>query len=72
MYSLKSILDKEPVIVSGAVKAILAVLVITGVFELSAEALAGVVIALDAVLGLFVRQRSVSAATLAELAPAAE
>jgi len=60
MYSLKAILDKEPAAIAEAVRVILPVLILMGVLHLSAEALAGIVLALSAVLTLFVRSASTS------------
>lgn len=53
--NLKNILSKEPVAISSAVVAVLNVLVLLGVIDLAAAAVAGVNVAVVAVLGLFVR-----------------
>lgn len=52
------IIQKEPVAVAAAVVAVLNVLQILGVVDLTADAVSAINIALVAVLGLFVRQAS--------------
>ena len=60
MYSLKAILDKEPAAIAEAVRVVLPVLILLGVVHLNAEALAGIVLGLSAILTLFVRSASTS------------
>jgi hypothetical protein len=60
MYSIKAILDKEPAAIAEAVRTILPVLILLGVVHLEPEALAGIILALSAVLTLFVRNASTS------------
>jgi hypothetical protein len=58
MYALRSILDKEPVAIASAVKAVVLVLVLFGIVAWTDEQVAGVLVALEVVLGLFVRSKS--------------
>lgn len=61
MYSIRNILVQEPNAVRGAVLAVLAVLVMTQVVTVSAEAVAGIGLAVEVVLNLFyVKPLSVS------------
>lgn len=67
-YNPAEILKKEPVAVAGAVKVVLAALVLGGAVTLGNDALAAWIIAIEAVLSLFyVRAASVSKAGLEEL-----
>lgn len=67
-YDPREVLKKEPVAVAGAVKVILAALVLGGVITIGNDALAAAVIAIETVLSLFyVRPASVSRAGLEEL-----
>jgi hypothetical protein len=67
-YSPLEVLKKEPVAVAGAIKVVLASLVLGGAITLGSDALASWVIALEAVLSLFyVRAASVSRAALDEV-----
>ena len=67
-YSLTAIFSKEPVVIAGAIRSILWVLVLLGAILLNAEQLAGIALVLELVLGLFVRSTSTSSSspTLAE------
>lgn len=64
MYSVKNLVQKNPVQISGAVIAVLNVLIIAGWVVLDAKAVAALNTALIAVLGLFVSQATVNAAAL--------
>lgn len=59
-YSLTAIFTKEPVVIAGAVRSVLYVLVLMGLLHLTVEQLAGVALALEVVLGLFARTQSTS------------
>lgn len=67
MYSIRNILTKEPVVIAGAVRSVLFVLVLMSLVVLDEKQLAGIALALEVVLGLFARQAStpVSSPTLA-------
>lgn len=68
MYSLAQVLKQEPAAVAAAAKVVLGVLVLVGVLTMSAEALAGWVIAIEALLNLFyVRPLTVSKDALSNL-----
>lgn len=71
MYSLKSVLDKQPVAIAAAVIAVLNAFVIAGTVHLSSQSVAGINVALVAVLGLFVGNRTANKAVLNELADGA-
>lgn len=68
MYALRNLLDKNPIQIAAAVVAVLNVFIIIGVLTCSAEAVAGVNVALVAVLSLFVVSKTVNSAKLHELA----
>lgn len=70
MYSLKSVLDKQPVAIAAAVIAVLNAFVIAGTVTLNAQSVSGINVALVAVLGLFVGNRTANKAVLNELADA--
>ena len=57
-YSLTNIFTKEPAAIAGAVRLVLLALVLLGVFVIDEKQLAGIAIALEVVLTLFVRQSS--------------
>jgi hypothetical protein len=59
--------EKEPAIIGAAVVAVLNALVLLGVVSLTPEQIAGINIALVAVLGLFVRQSVFSQETTKRL-----
>lgn len=68
MYDPREVLKKEPVSVAGAIKVVLAALVLGGAITIGSDALAAWVIAIETVLSLFyVRPASVSRAGLQEL-----
>jgi hypothetical protein len=57
MYSLLAILDKEPVVIAGAVRSLLFLAVLMGLIFLDEKQLAGIALAAELVLGLFVRSK---------------
>ncbi|HXJ63275.1 MAG TPA: hypothetical protein VNN79_05935 [Actinomycetota bacterium] len=59
-YSLTAIFTKEPVVIAGAIRSILYVLILVGVVVLDDKQLAAIALALEVVLGLFARQGSTS------------
>ncbi len=59
-YSLTAIFTKEPVVIAGAIRSVLYVLVLMNLAHLSVEQLAGIALGLEVVLGLFARQGSTS------------
>lgn len=61
-YSLANIFSKEPVVIAGAVRSVLWVLVLLSIVVLDEKQLAGIGLALEVVLGLFARQASTSTA----------
>ena len=62
-YDPRALLEKEPAVIAGALKSILWVGVLMGLFtELDETQLAGIALGLEVVLGLFVRQSSTSVA----------
>lgn len=54
MYSLTAIFQKQPSAIAGAIRSILFVLVLSGLIVLDSEVVAGIALALEVVLGLFV------------------
>lgn len=62
-YSITAIFTKEPIVIAGAIRSVLYVLVLLGVIVLGAEQLAAIALALEVVLGLFARQGSTSTAS---------
>lgn len=62
MYSLRALLQNQPVVVAGVVKTVLAMFIILGAITLSGEAVAAIALCIEAVLGLFV-WKNVSPAT---------
>lgn len=59
-YSITAIFTKEPIVIAGAIRSVLYVLVLLGLVVLGAEQLAAIALALEVVLGLFARQGSTS------------
>jgi hypothetical protein len=55
MYSIGNLFTKEPAVIAGAVRAILHTLVLAGIVVLDAPLLAGISLAIEVVLTLFVR-----------------
>jgi hypothetical protein len=60
-YSIKAIFDKEPVVIAGAIRAVIYVLVLFGL-KVTVEQLAGIALGLELVLGLVARQSVTPAA----------
>jgi hypothetical protein len=56
MYAVSEILNKEPVAIAAALKTVLFVAVLFGL-AINEQQLAGIAIALEVVLGLFVRSK---------------
>lgn len=54
MYNLKAIFDKQPVAIATALRYLLLAAVLLGLLTLDEKQLAGILIAVEAVLGLFV------------------
>lgn len=69
MYGLKNVLTKNPVQISGAVMAVVNLLIILSVFTMDGQAVAALNIALSSVLGLFVVANTTNTAKLEELSP---
>ena len=67
MYALRSLLDKEPVAISSAVKAVVMALVLFGAVTWTGEQVAGALVALELVLSLFVRSKSTPTADVEAL-----
>jgi hypothetical protein len=59
-YSFTNVFTKEPAAIAGAIRAVLLVLVLMGVFVIDEKQLAAIALALEVVLTLFVRQTSTS------------
>lgn len=66
LYSVRNLFNKQPVEISTSVKAILALLVVGGVIGWSAATVAAFILALEAVLGLFIKSKTVNLAELEE------
>lgn len=62
MYSIRNILEKEPVVIAGAIRSVLFVAVLLSFVGLDDKQLAGIALGLEVVLGLFARQASTSVA----------
>ena len=67
MYSLKNILDKTPIQLSGAIVGILNLGVLLDVVDLTADQVSGVNVGAVLLLGLFVSQKTANKAVLAEI-----
>lgn len=67
MYKLRNIFTKDPATLGSAFMAVLNVPILVGWLHLAGQAVAGVNVAVVAVLALFVRSRTVPAAALDEL-----
>lgn len=61
-YSIRNVFTKQPVVIAGAIRSILFVLVLLGAVILDEKQLAGIAIALELGLGLFAQQASTSTA----------
>ncbi len=53
MYSIRAVLQKQPVAIAASLRSILYVLVLMQIIQIDAEQLAGIALAAEAVLGLF-------------------
>lgn len=53
MYSLNALLQKQPVVIAGALRSILYVLILAGILHVSSDLLAAIALAAEIVLGLF-------------------
>lgn len=58
MYSPKALFQKQPVVIAGALRSILYVLILGGVLHISADLLAAIALSAEIVLGLFSFQSS--------------
>ena len=67
MYQIKNLFDKSPIAISTAIVAVVNVLLITDVVDLTADAVSALNVALIAVLGLFVSNKTANKAVLDEL-----
>jgi len=65
---LKNILDNEPVAIAGAIRAVLYSLVLLGAIHVDESALAGIALAIELVLSLFLRSAVNTNATVKEVA----
>jgi hypothetical protein len=68
LYSLKNVLDKNPIQLSGAAMAVLNVPIVSGALDWSTPTTAAANVALVAVLGLFISAKTSNDAVLQELA----
>jgi hypothetical protein len=59
-YSISALFTKEPVVIAGAVRSVLYVLVLLGLVAFDDKQLAAIALGLEVVLGLFARQTSTS------------
>jgi hypothetical protein len=62
-YSITNVFTKEPAVIAGAVRSVLWVLVLMSVIVLDEKQLAGIALAAEVVLTLFVRQTSTPTAS---------
>jgi len=67
IYDPRAIFQKEPAVIAGAIRTVLYSAVIMGYLHLTVEQLAGVAVALEVVLGIFVRQSSTPNVTVAKI-----
>lgn len=73
MYSAKAMLDKSPLVISGAVMGVVNVPIVTGAIALSGPAVSAINLALVGVLSVFlVVPKTTNTAALNELAAAPE
>lgn len=72
IYSLRALLEKQPVTLAGAAVAVANVLIVAGVVTLDAKTVAAGNTALVTVLGLFVNSKTSNTAVLTELADTTE
>lgn len=67
IYSLRALLDKQPVTISGAVFALINVLVVAKVIDVSAETISAANTALALLLGLFVNAKTTNSSDLDDI-----
>lgn len=72
MYSLRNMLDKQPVTISAAVFAVLNVFVVAGVVNLDGQTVSASNTALVLVLGLFIQSKTTNTAVLSEIGDATQ
>jgi hypothetical protein len=61
-YSLTNLFTKEPAVIAGAIRTVLMALVLLSLVAMDEKQLAGIALALEVVLTLFVRSQSTSTA----------
>lgn len=61
-YSLTNVFTKEPAVIAGAIRTVLMALVLLSLVAMDEKQLAGIALALEVVLTLFVRSQSTSTA----------
>jgi hypothetical protein len=66
-YDLRAAFDKEPAVLAGAVRSVLMTLVLMGLLVIDEKQLAGIALALEVVLTVFVRQSSTPNVTVAQI-----
>ena len=57
-YSLTNIFTKEPAVIAGAIRTVLLALVLLSIVAMDEKQLAGIALALEVILTLFVRSQS--------------
>lgn len=62
MYSIGALFQKQPAVIAGAIRAVLAVLILAKVITLDIAVLASGALAIEVLLSLFVYSQSTSAA----------
>lgn len=72
IYSLRNLLDKQPVTISAALFAVLNVFVVAGVVDVSGQTVSAANTALVLVLGLFIQSKTTNTAVLGEFGDAAQ
>lgn len=68
MYAIGNLFTKEPAVIAGAVRVILHAFVLAGILALDAPLLAGISLAIEVVLTLFVRQNVYNPVTTQKIA----
>lgn len=68
IYSLRALLDKQPVTISAALFAVLNVFVVAGVVNIDGKTVSAGNTALVLLLGLFIQSKTANAAVLTEIA----
>lgn len=72
IYSLRALLDKQPVTISAALFAVLNVFVVAGVVDIDGKTVSAGNTALVLLLGLFVQSKTTNTAVLQEVADTTE